>query len=108
VSPFTVEFDMIRDFGVGSPSTVRILMVDDSTTGSLVTQEIGNYQLTNSEWGTGLVHVRLQMPQSSKFENRPVHLEYVSNAIAPGLGTGWLLDNIVVSDVGALPDDSRP
>jgi hypothetical protein len=108
ISPFTIEFDMIRDFAAGTMSTVRVEFVDESTSNTLVTQELVNYQLTNGEWGTGLVHVRLQMPQSSKFEGRTVHLEFAASSGEPAAGTGWLVDNITITDYGALPERDRP
>jgi hypothetical protein len=107
-SPFTLEFDMVRDFAGGSLSTIQVVIVDETATAALVTQKVANYQLTNDEWGTGLVHVRVQMPQSSKFEGRTVHLEFVGSSKVPAPATGWLVDNIVIRDLGALPNSSGP
>jgi hypothetical protein len=102
-SPFTIEFDMLRDFVAGSQSLLGIDVVDDSASAPLLTQQIGNYRLTNGEWGVGPVHVRLEVPQSSKFEDRTVHLEFVGRVDEPAGGTGWLIDNLIVRDAGALP-----
>jgi hypothetical protein len=107
-SPFTLEFDMVRDFAGGSLSTIQVEIVDETATAALVTQKVANYQLTNGEWGTGLVHVRVQVPQSSKFEGRTVHLEFVGSSKEPAPATGWLVDNIVIRDLGALPNSSGP
>jgi hypothetical protein len=107
-SPFTLDFDMIRDFAGGSLSTIQVEIVDETATEPLVTQKVANYQLTNGEWGTGLVHVRVRVPQSSKFEGRTVHLEFVGNSKEPAPATGWLVDNIEIRDLGALPNSSGP
>jgi hypothetical protein len=48
------------------------------------------------------------MPQSSKFEGRTVHLEFAASSGEPAAGTGWLVDNITITDYGALPERDRP
>jgi hypothetical protein len=48
------------------------------------------------------------VPQSSKFEGRTVHLEFVGSSKEPAPATGWLVDNIVIRDLGALPNSSGP
>lgn len=45
VSPFTVEFDLVRDFAAGSLSTIRVEVVDETATDPLVTQQVANHQL---------------------------------------------------------------
>jgi hypothetical protein len=107
VSPFTIEFDMVRDFAAESLSSVKIEIVDESTVNPLVTQTIPGFLIVDQDSG-GLVNVRLQVPQSSKFEKRSVHVEFISTSKEPAAGNGWLVDNVVIRDLGALPDGSGP
>jgi subtilisin family serine protease len=103
IPPFTIEFDMIRDVLPEASASTRVSIVDDSAVSPMTTQVIGNYELTNSEWGTGLVHVRFQLPQSHKLKGRPIHLEFVGTVSDKATGSGWLVDNIVIRDYGAQP-----
>jgi hypothetical protein len=100
-----IEFDMIRDFVPWTQSTVSIRFVDQAIVNKVKPVSIDDFQLLE-DGGLGRVHRRLQVPHSTKLEGRTVRIEFIAGSKWPGpvgAGTGWLVDNVVVSDLGALP-----
>jgi hypothetical protein len=105
-APFYMEFDMIRDFAPWTQSTVTIRIVDESSSNKVQPLWIEDHDLLGDD-GSVLLHQRFEVPQSSKLEGRMIHLEFVAESKFPGpvgAGTGWLLDNVRIQDIGALSD----
>jgi hypothetical protein len=84
VGPYFIELDMIRDFAPWTQSTVLIRFVDQAIVNKIKPVSIEDFEFFDDD-GLGLVHRRLQVPQSTKLEGRTIRVEFVAESRSPDI-----------------------
>lgn len=96
--PFRLAFTSTRDLEPVSAGATSVHVVDETGTLPVKTQTFGAGAFTDDASGSAATYL-WKIPNSSKLAGRSVHLEFSFSATEGG-GTGWTIDDVVLSNDG--------